>query len=466
MDALIIVVIAFVVIIALFLVLVIVSGKSTPGKNAEKEDKDGEKKNEKSKSNGNSKLKREDVFKFMDFDNIMDDMIVQNKGKRYTMAIRFKGVNYDLMSEVEQMAVEEGFITFLNTLKYPIQLYVQAQNIDLKGAVATYKENIKKLDAEYKYLDKEFNEKNGLFNVNKKELADIEAMRTKVQNVYEYAEDIIDYVEKMSINKNLLQRNFYVLVSYHTSEIAAVDKFSKDEVLEMCSTELLTRCRNIIGGLSACSVTGEILNSNELADLIYGAYNRDDKGMLSVREATASGFYRLYSTSYDAFARKRALIEEAVNNEARLRAIESIERAIENREYKTTSSYELEAEEEITNAATDLIKKEKMDPDIKEDAYNDIIEDFRDTSKDLHEKIEIEIEDEKQRISKEKNDLENKLQDSIVRRINEKREQAEEEEKREREERNREIDRILEQNRKITGNDTNETNDSSDDLII
>ena len=81
---------------------------------------------------------REDVFKFMEFDKILDDMIVQENGTKFSMVVQCKGINYDLMSEVEQLSVEEGFITFLNTLRYPIQIYVQAQNIDLKKSIKLY----------------------------------------------------------------------------------------------------------------------------------------------------------------------------------------------------------------------------------------------------------------------------------------------------------------------------------------
>ena len=83
-------------------------------------------------------MRKEDVFDFMEFDEISDNMIIQNKGTRYTMMIQCKGINYDLMSDVEQLSVEEGFITFLNTLTSPIQLYVQAQNLDLKGTIKVY----------------------------------------------------------------------------------------------------------------------------------------------------------------------------------------------------------------------------------------------------------------------------------------------------------------------------------------
>ena len=37
----------------------------------------------------------------------------------------------------------------------------------------------------------------------------------------DYGADIVNYIEKMSMNRNILQRKYYVVVSYHTSEIPA-----------------------------------------------------------------------------------------------------------------------------------------------------------------------------------------------------------------------------------------------------
>lgn len=68
---------------------------------------------------------------------------------------------------------------------------------------------------------------------------------------------------------------------------------------------MVTRAQSVINGLASCSVAGRILNSNEIADVLYTAYNRDDKGLMSVKEALDSGFYRLYSTSEDIFLKNR-----------------------------------------------------------------------------------------------------------------------------------------------------------------
>ena len=62
-------------------------------------------------------LTRESIFDFMEFDEIVDDMIIRKKGTQYIMVIQCNGVNYDLMSEQEKIGVEEGFVQFLNTKK-------------------------------------------------------------------------------------------------------------------------------------------------------------------------------------------------------------------------------------------------------------------------------------------------------------------------------------------------------------
>lgn len=357
-------------------------------------EKDSQKGNHNSKNAKNSEKKeevrKEDVFKFMEFDRILDSMIVQNNGSRYTMAIKCKGINYDLMSEVEQISVEEGFITFLNTLRYPIQLYVQAQNVDLKSVIQEYKNNISGVKSDFERLDAEYNKVLESFESTTQEIEKAENERNKVLNVYEYASDIINYVERMSTNKSLLQRNFYVLVSYSTSEIAGADKFTKDELLNICYTELLTRAQAIISGLSSCSVEGRVLDSNEVADLLYMAYNRDDKGLLSVKEAIDSGFYRLYSTSEEAFFKRTELLNEQIEQEARIKSLAALKKAIQKGEYSTPKMKELEINERIAKQASDMVKHEDLPEQIKKEAQEDIAKEFKNTKKQLVQEAAIE----------------------------------------------------------------------------
>ena len=52
------------------------------------------------------------IYKFMEFDEVLDNMIVRKGRKQYAMVIECKGINYDLLSEDEKNAVESGFIEF------------------------------------------------------------------------------------------------------------------------------------------------------------------------------------------------------------------------------------------------------------------------------------------------------------------------------------------------------------------
>ena len=98
-------------------------------------------------------LPKESIYSFMEFDDIRDNMIVRKNGEQYVMAIACQGVNYDLMSEEEKMSVEEGFVQFLNTLKFPIQLYVQTRTLNLRDIVAEYKDKVDTLQNEIDRID-------------------------------------------------------------------------------------------------------------------------------------------------------------------------------------------------------------------------------------------------------------------------------------------------------------------------
>src|SRR5699024_594502 len=75
------------------------------------------------------------IYKFMEFDEVLDNMIVRKVRKQYVMVIECKGINYDLLSEDEKNAVESGFIEFLNTLRFSIQLYVQTRKLNFEDLI-------------------------------------------------------------------------------------------------------------------------------------------------------------------------------------------------------------------------------------------------------------------------------------------------------------------------------------------
>ena len=130
----------------------------------------------------------------------------------------------------------------------------------------------------------------------------------------EYGIDITDYVEKLSSNKNVLQQRTYVIVSYYTAEMGGgLDKYSKEEIDNMCFSELYTRCQNIASALGTSGITSKILDSEELAELLYVAYNRDESELLTFTKALDSQYDALYSSGKDVIQKKQEKLEREIN---------------------------------------------------------------------------------------------------------------------------------------------------------
>src|SRR5699024_6143389 len=125
------------------------------------------------------------------------------------MVVECQGINYDLMSEVEKNSVEEGFIQFLNTIRHPIQIYVQTRTINLENSLQTYKNRVKQIEESLTKQEMKYKEMKTSGNYTKEELDKAYYELTKQRNLTEYGKDIIYSTEKMSLNKNVLNQKYY-----------------------------------------------------------------------------------------------------------------------------------------------------------------------------------------------------------------------------------------------------------------
>ena len=368
--------IVVIILILFFVVILFKSGSSTKSskKVQSKENMNNNENQEEVKgikrANIGQGIQRKDIFDFMEFDKVEDDMIIQNNGNRYTMVIQCKGINYDLMSDIEQLAVEEGFIVFLNTLKYPIQIYVQARSVDLKKSMEIYRQRVNLFRKQFNEYDEAFRKKINTLDATEEEIDIARNERAKFANIYEYAEDINKYVERLSMNKNILQRKFYIVISYSKSEITASGNFSNDEIKEICRRELYTRANSLISSLMTCSVIGRTLTSEQLIELLFVSYNRDDERLFDITTALDSDFYRLYSTSKDIYDKKREKIQEEVSKEAIRRVQEAIRATARREEIKSDDEVEDEFEESVDREAVNIIREAEIDNETKETLTN------------------------------------------------------------------------------------------------
>lgn len=326
-----------------------------------KEKKEAERKNNKNQEGKQVKKSSiiytpESIIDFMDFEKVENNMIIQKNGK-YLMVVECQGINYDLMSEMEKVAVEQGFITFLNTLRYPIQLYIQTRTINLERSIDGYKKRLEEIKKVYNDAQNEYEKTLKNRQISKIEIDKAKYELVKQKNLKEYTEDIIRDIERQSLNQSILSKKYYVIIPCYRSELVAGD-FDKSEVENMAFSELYTRARSIINSLFSCQVMGRVLNSEELVELLYIAYNRDEADLFWMDKIRQAGFDELYSTAPDVMDKKMKLLDKQIEEESIELANKKIGEARREKDIEIAEK-EKNKKQIINKKAKDLIKKHK-----------------------------------------------------------------------------------------------------------
>lgn len=358
-----------VVLLVLFFALVHLKIKQNkPKKESDKTENSEQEEPIKKSSDGYNK---QSIFDFMEFEKIEDNMIVQKKCRKYLMIIECQGINFDLMSEIEKNSVEMGFWQFLNTLRHPIQIYVQTRTLNLERSIANYKKRFQEIEDKYKYMEQQYAFK--LANGDKTENLEQDFYNlTKQRNLYEYGKDIIDNTEKMSQNRNVLSKKYYIIVPYYNDE---KDELYEEEIRSLAFSELYSKSISIIRSLAPTGVTGKILSSNELVELLYIAYNRDETETFGLSRALEAKYDELYTTAPDVLDKKINLLYKEVEKQ-------SVQRINDKLEDINRSKKEREADELFENLEQIVRKQilEKLEQNkraIGEQTAQEAIEEFQ-----------------------------------------------------------------------------------------
>jgi len=193
---------------------------------------------------------------------IRDGIVIMSDGS-FRSVVMVKSINFDLMSPQEQEAVEYAYQGFLNSLYFPIQIFIRSQKVDLQPYIAK--------------LDK---------------------IRTEHDNMLlaMLMEDYIGYIDELSQQTNIMDKKFYVVVPFFpTTDVQKALSQSRDFLtglkalfntkeqhvtineadLEKAKTELRNRVQAVLGGLLQCNIQGLPLDTQELIELYYDTYNPD-----------------------------------------------------------------------------------------------------------------------------------------------------------------------------------------------
>lgn len=324
---------------------------------------------------------KQSIFKFMEFDKIEDNMIVQKDGKRFLMVIECQGINYDLMSGLEKNSVEQGFLQFLNTLRYPIQIYVQTRTVNLENSINTYRERVDDISKQYASKQMEYNQKVRSGEYSETEIAKEKYELARQRNLYEYGIDIVNTTERMSLNKNILSKHYYIIIPYYSEE-ASSDTYGKEEISNLAFSELYTKAQALTSSLGVCGIKSKIMDSTEIAELLYVAYNRDESEIFNLRRALEAGYEDIYSTAPDVLDKRMKELDIKIEEEAIKKANQIMYDVVEeSQKERLAKQKEAELEELIDQMAVAIIKENEKNLG-------------KDLTKKAIDKIEEETEDE------------------------------------------------------------------------
>ncbi|MCR4307874.1 MAG: hypothetical protein NUV80_04880 [Candidatus Berkelbacteria bacterium] len=189
---------------------------------------------------------------------IRDDVVVLNDGS-IRQVVKVKPVSIELRSQKEQDAVIYQFRSFLNALKFPVQIAIQGRRVDLSRYIAK------------------------LQNIG----ADEQNELIKVQIT-----DYIDFIERLSNEVNIMDRSYYVIVPHNknpgvsTTKQTWIDKIlggkkSKDTVytvqeFEELKVQLEEKTQIVTSRLESLGVQAKKMESAELIELYYNTYNPEE----------------------------------------------------------------------------------------------------------------------------------------------------------------------------------------------
>lgn len=191
--------------------------------------------------------------KYLNIAEIKDNVVVFNDGSLKAVLL-VSSINFALKSGEEQEAIIQNYVSFLNSLRRPIQVIIQSRllNIDY------YLLNLEQI---------------------KKEIIN-ELLKTQIT-------DYIQFIRELIKMGDIMSKRFYVVVSYNplgdskkgffaqTAELfSSASKITLDrKKFEKYKIVLSREVSYIISGLSSMGIKSIQLDTQSLIELFYNSYN-------------------------------------------------------------------------------------------------------------------------------------------------------------------------------------------------
>lgn len=191
---------------------------------------------------------------------IRENMAIMRDGS-FRAVVACKSINFDLMSSREREGVEFSYQNFLNSLYFPVQIFIRSQRVDIGP-----------------YIDR------------------LVTMRRNQDNMLlgVLMDDYINFIDVLSQEANIMDKSFFIIVPFYPSgdlsdlrdqakgffgklfakqsnEPIKIDEASYNKAKD----EIKNRVDSVMSGLFQLGVKSVQLNTKELGELYYNIYNPD-----------------------------------------------------------------------------------------------------------------------------------------------------------------------------------------------
>ncbi|MFW6210032.1 MAG: hypothetical protein ACOC4E_00920 [Patescibacteria group bacterium] len=192
---------------------------------------------------------------FVPIKDIRENVVIQRNGKM-SMIMLASSVNFALKSNDEQLAILQQFQSFLNTIDFDLQIYVQSRRLNIQP----YLELLRGYE----------------------EQQDNDLMRVQLR-------EYMDFIKAFTDDVDIMSKNFFVVVPYTPTKLnftkGITDLFTprtqstnrtNDTQFEEHRIQLEQRVGMVTEGLARVGVRTITLQKDDLVELFYHIYNPGD----------------------------------------------------------------------------------------------------------------------------------------------------------------------------------------------
>ncbi|MDB5165243.1 MAG: hypothetical protein JWM00_133 [Candidatus Saccharibacteria bacterium] len=191
---------------------------------------------------------------------IRDNMVIMKDGS-FRAVIACQSINFDLMSSREREGVEYSYQNFLNSLYFPVQIFIRSQRVDIGP-----------------YLDRLVAIRRGQDNMLLNVLMD----------------DYINFIDVLAQEANIMDKSFFIVVPYFpagdlnnlkeqaTGFFGRIFSKPQNQTIKIdtvaftkAKDEIKNRTDAVMSGLFQMGVKSVPLNTKEIGELYYNVYNPD-----------------------------------------------------------------------------------------------------------------------------------------------------------------------------------------------